>query len=362
MATTLAGALVRLSWAKDFDFMNKILHLFDKDYVSNYFTKELLPQYPEASGFEINNIIPYKKMVWTTTYHVVIGYELKLTLTSGEAKEILVICTAHSNEDRENVYQAMSYLWGKEFNQDGIEIPKPLFYSDYFQASFYQGVVGPNLLNYIKKGDREQIDETIPLAAKMFARLHQLSVGQEANFSEPNSRIRTVIPGVTSILEEMSKRYQGKYDQTFAKVLSYMVETEEKTLSAPDFKLRLIHGDAHAENIIHPGKDKIALIDFTDFCLADPARDIGTFKQQIEYKISFKMKDEEYAQAKIDQFMEAYFRYNNTLVNDDDFKQRVRLYYNWTRLRTAVFLFLKQDGNPSQAELFLNLAKEGLQL
>jgi hypothetical protein len=41
---------------------------------------------------------------------------------------------------------------------------------------------------------------------------------------------------------------------------------------------------------------KIAVIDFTDICLSDFARDLGTFIQQLEFMANRKIGDHEYTE------------------------------------------------------------------
>jgi len=61
------------------------------------------------------------------------------------------------------------------------------------------------------------------------------------------------------------------------------------------------------ENIIKMSKKKIAVIDFTDICLADFARDIGSFMQQLEFMILRKVEKEGYAVKIKEMFKKEYF-------------------------------------------------------
>ena len=112
-----------------------------------------------------------------------------------------------------------------------------------------------------------------------------------------------------------------------------------------------MHGDAHPENIIKTEKNKLAFIDFSDFCLSDFARDLGTFLQQIEFKIMRHIDDKKYTDKIKKIFLDSYLK-NAKIKIDDNLAARINNYYNWTALRTAAFFFLKHDPAPNRgAEL-----------
>jgi thiamine kinase-like enzyme len=343
-------------------FMNKILQLFSEDYVVNLFREKLLPLYPEYKDVVSVKIKPYKKMVWTTTYHVVIGFSVNLVDVNDVKKNVLVVCSAHSSEERKNVFDAMEYLWHHGFNKGQFDVPKPLFYLEDFNGTFYEGIIGENLMYYIKNKDFIEIERIVPLTAQLFAKLHTLPTTSSSNFNPQNARIKTVVPGSDMIIREMSYRFEGKFKDSFEKLYSKLIEKEEKFFSRPGFEFCLIHGDAHTENIINTGKDRIGLIDFTDFCLSDFARDIGTFMQQLEYKIMARHNnDTNYAKKMSDLFLNTYLE-SRGLVLDDNLRARIRLYYDWTAVRTAVYLFLKHDSDPQRAEILLSKVKRDLDI
>lgn len=343
--------------------MNKILQLFDVDYVLKMFSEKVLPLYPSFS--KINKVVikPYKKMIWTTTYHVVIGYEVYFTTSANKQKKLMIVCSAHSDESRDNVFSAMKYLWDNNFNEGCIDVPRPLFYSEYFRGTFYRGVVGENLFYYIKTKDYKTTEDLLVLTGELFARLHKLKAGAAENFNPINSRIKTVVPGVDRILKEIALRYEGKFDKDLSKIYQILIEKEEKFMSK-NLNLCLIHGDAHTENIIKTGDHSVGLIDFTDFCLGDFARDLGTFMQQLEHKIIKRGGDDENASRELAKNMKNVFLSSYLSVSgitmDDDLQERIRLYYDWTAIRTAVFLFLKHDSDPARAEILLQKVKKDL--
>ena len=337
--------------------MNKALHLFDEGYVLELFKENILPLYPNFSGIEKVTVNPYKKMVWETTYHVVVGYDVYFTSSEG-VKKLMIVCSAHSTESRDNVFQAMEYLWNHDFNRGHIDIPHPLFYSEYFRGTFYRGIEGENLLYYIKEKNFVEVEKILPLAAELFVRLHNLPAGTAANFNPINSRIKTVVPGTDVILKEMSVRYEGRFDKDLAIIYQTLVDREEKYLSR-SLDLRLIHGDAHTENIIKTGEGRVGLIDFTDFCLGDFARDLGTFLQQLEYKLTSKSNEPSLVDSYKELFLSSYLSYAG-LSMTPELQERIKLYYDWTTMRTAIFMFLKYDSDPATGERLLNKVKKDL--
>lgn len=55
--------------------MNRASRLFDELYVRNLFRQEILPKYSDFVDVGKIAIKPYKKLIWETTYHVVIEYK-----------------------------------------------------------------------------------------------------------------------------------------------------------------------------------------------------------------------------------------------------------------------------------------------
>jgi len=340
--------------------MNKIWQLFDEQFVLEYFREELLPLYPYFQEIKRVKIKPYKKMVWETTYHVVIGFSVYFLKANGEEVHVPVVCSAHSDEPRENVYIALKYLWAKKFNGHGVDLPRPLFYSEKFNGTFYRALKGENLLRYIKDKDLKSIETIVVEAAELFAKLHSLPAGTEANFNPINSRIRTVIPGVAIIFQEMTTRYGDKYCPSLRKIYDYFIKEEEKFFNSGE-PLKLIHGDAHPENIIKTGLGRIGIIDFTDLCLSDFARDLGAFLQQIEYKIIGKIGDRDFAEKMKQLFLKNYLIASGTEMTPE-LQARIDLYYNWTAIRTSTYWFLKFGHNEERAEVLLNMVKNNLKL
>ena len=337
--------------------MNIINNLLDEQYVIKLFKKEVLPKYPDFSNIEKIEIKAHKSHIWETTYHVVIEFKTYFLTKTGKTKILSIFCSAHSDEPRQNVYQALDYLWQNGFGEGNLTIPHPLFYSDEFKATFYRGIQGNNLYHYIRKKNYTEIEKIIPKAAQWFSKLHKMPTNKDQNFNPGNSRIKTVIPGKDYILNDVANQYPH-YHETYKKIYKILIAKEEESLTSTT-KRWLIHGDAHPENIIKMGEKKLALIDFTDICLADFARDLGCFLQQLEYMAMRKINDKKYIVKIKKIFLDNYL--NNAKIKlDKDLQTRIDTYYNWTAMRTATHHLIKDNSEPERAEPLIAIVKKNL--
>ncbi len=330
--------------------MSNILKIFDQDFVLKYFNDEILAFYPDYLNVDSVIIKPYKKMIWDDTYHVVVSFDITLSGRSGEEKKVFLVCSAHSEEPRENVFEVLTHLWKTGFANGWIDVPYPLFYSPFFKGVFYSGLIGENILKKVRN-DLGMAAEKIALSGRMFAELHSMSIDNVPEFNPHSARIKTVIPGVENVLAEMSHRYDKKYDKDLKDLYERILEKEEKIFKERA-NLCLIHGDAHLENLIDTGPARIGIIDFADFCIGDFARDLGTFMQQLEYRatsIKEEKKDMEKENYLKRIFLEEYISAKGIDLTDD-LKERIKLYYDWTMVRTATYFFLKADSEPERAE------------
>lgn len=340
--------------------MNKILSLFNEQTVRRLLEKEVLPLYPEFKKIVSLEIEPYKKLIWTTTYHVVIAYRVVLAKEDGEEHKIEIVCSAHSHEPRENVFKVLKFLWNSGLSSDDISLPHPLFYSSKFNGTFYRAIEGKNLLNFVKNNDRDKVESMVMQAAGLFSRLHALKLPVDSSdiFIETNVSLRTVVPGREMIVWEIGQRFKEKYVHDIASFYDRFIKQEEEFFASSN-KRWLIHGDAHPENIIAVGADKIGLIDFTDFCPADFARDLGAFMQQIEYKIKRNLQDDNFAKKMKQLFLNSYLQ-SAKISLDQSLQERLDLYYNWTAIRTATFWLLKHECEPEKAGVVINNVKNNL--
>lgn len=339
--------------------MNKALSLFDEQAVRVLLEREVLPLYPAFTGIVRLQVVPYKKLIWETTYHVVIAYRVVFATKTGGEENLEIVCSAHSSEPRELVFKVLNFLWQSNLADDEIILPRPLFYSAEFKGTFYRAIEGKNLLDFIKRDDRVRVQTMVAQAARLLARLHAVKLPQDNSiFSDDNRLLRSVVPGRDMIISEIKERFKGEFVDDVAALYQRFIEQEE--LFFRDNSQRwLIHGDAHPENIIAVGEHKIGIIDFTDFCPADFARDLGAFLQQLEYKITRHLNDSDFAIAMKKLFLNTYLQASDIILVDA-LQARLDLYYNWTAIRTATFWLLKHDCEPGKAALAIERVKENI--
>ncbi|MCD4762086.1 aminoglycoside phosphotransferase family protein [bacterium] len=327
--------------------MNKANKLLDKDFVLNLLKEKVLPLYPNFVDIKSFALKVYKDHIWEgDTYHVVIEYRTRFIADDGKVKILPIFCSAHSNEPRKNVYDSLKFLWKSGFSKGYLSIPHPLFYSEYFNGTFYRGVEGKNLYQYIREKDSAAIESIIVKAAKWFAKLHKLPINNIQSFSEINSRIETVFPGIKHLLERIKRDYP-KYLPIYREIYDILISEEKKFFNSTD-KRWLVHGDAHPENIIRMSQHKLAVIDFTDLCVADFTRDLGTFVQQLDFMTSRKLKDKGYSKKLAQLFLDSYFSVSKEKFNKET-EKRINNYYYWTAMRTATYFLIAHNPEPERA-------------
>lgn len=333
--------------------MNIIYKLFDEKYVIDYFKINVLPCYKDVQDILKLKIRPYKKHIWQTTYHVVIDYQVLFKLKSGKTRETHIICSAHSNEARDLAFSTLKYLWQRRLGK-GIVFPRPLFYSTEFKGFFYRALQGKNLLQYILIKDKDNIADLVEKSGLMFALLHRINITKYKPTVNPkNNSIATVVPGINYLSQELKNRYNDNwYDKIVPRYLN-CIKLEEEFLQSKA-ELSLIHGDAHTENIIKVSRQKIGLIDFADFAISDFARDVGTFLQQLDYKLDYRFAHDLAWQKEMKQlFLANYFKHSQFILTKD-IQKRIDNYYKWTALRTAVYWLLKDKSDPQRAQAILD--------
>ncbi|MCX6800147.1 MAG: aminoglycoside phosphotransferase family protein [Candidatus Falkowbacteria bacterium] len=290
-----------------------------------------------------------------------LSFQVTFATKRGKEESRLIVCTAHWHETRIKVFNSLNFLWENDFSDPKLTIPRPLFFSEYFNGCFYEGIEGISLLELIEKNDVKTLQSIIPLIAKWFAKLHSIKISSRTNKLE-QSLITNVIPGKKQILDVIKERYPAMLAD-YKYIYGKLIKIENYHLAHLK-KLSVTHGDAHPGNIIYITKGHLGVIDFTDLCLADPARDIGTFKQQLEYMCRKKITDETIPGKLFAIFLEHYLEYVK-IKYTSDFDERVNLYYNWTTIRTATYfltqgkLMLKAEYH-QKAKKFIQQVKENL--
>lgn len=322
--------------------MQNTEQLFDVKFIASLIA-EKNPDF--ASKHNLSDLIatPIKKYIGNGFYQIVIQYDCA---SFGYQP---IFCTAHSDENRENAFNALTYINKHAAKQENIFLPNPLFFDDKFGAFFYQGIDGKNFLDYIKEKDFN-LTKYLESTAELIAYMHEIPIEKATNFNPENSKIKTIVPGPDHFLKKIKKifpEYLKKIETEFNK----LVELEENNLKNLN-QLQLIHGDFHPENIIiNKEHNCFSIIDFTDICLADWTRDIGNFLQQLEFmSAGNRATDETTANQKI--FLNAYLSKRNIQKNSN-IEERINLYKSWSALRSAIYFLIKNKPEPKNADVVL---------
>jgi aminoglycoside phosphotransferase (APT) family kinase protein len=233
-----------------------------------------------------------------------------------------------------------------------LGLPKPLLFDQDYNATFYEGPDGHNLYYSIKQGDRNTLERMLPVTAAWFARLHALPVAGLHEGSFASSRIKDVVPGMEYVIDSVQAKYPA-YAQAYTQIFDNLNKQEEAYFAGRP--LCLVHGDAHPENVIVTGEHSVTAIDFTDLCLSDPARDLGSFIQQLEFMVMKRLGDQPLADWATGLFLEKYLEQAN-IKNDNDLRRRTEAYYCWTAMRTATFFLMKHEPQPHRSTPLINSA------
>lgn len=336
-----------------------IKQLYDEQFMLKYLKQRVLPLYPDFKAIKKIKIHGIKNNIWENSYHVVVEYDAYLIAGNGKIKMLPLFCSAHSHEPRRNVYAALRFLWAQGFARGNLTIPHPLFYSQRFRGVFYRGLSGKNLFHFIQEKNEEEIKHLVKLTARWFAKLHKLPTAGAKNFNKKNSLIATTIPGAKHWLQKIQDRYPAAYEPAYA--IFTLLNRREKQQLASLNRRYLIHGDAHPENVIRVAKNKIGLIDLTDMCLGDFARDLGAFTQQLEYMAGKFFSEPDVISELKQTFLNEYFLAAK-IKPDENLKTRIHTYYCWAALRTAVYLFVSQYSEPERAEKLIGKLKQNLNI
>jgi len=322
--------------------MKDIKQLFDPKFAATLFA-EKIPDFVSKYNLSDLTATPIKKYIGKDFYQIVIRYDCK---SFGYTP---IFCTAHSNENRKNAFNALTYINKNAPKKDNIFLPNPLFFDDEYGAFFYQGIEGKNILHYIEKKEFD-LTEYLESTAELIAYLHEVPTEKAENFNPENSRIKTVVPGPENFLPKIKKLFPEKFSQ-IKENFDRLAKLDQENM---DDKIKpcLIHGDFHPENIIINEKyGKFSIIDFTDICLADWARDLGSFIQQLSYMSKGSRTDEESEKNK-NLFIDTYLKMRK-IDKSEEISKRINMYKTWSALRSAIYFLIKGDPEPKNADVVL---------
>lgn len=336
------------------------MSLLDQNFLINLFQKKIPPKIIKNNKIDYIAIKIFKRKFGKTSfYHIVANYTLYFK--NKKVRPISIFCNANSKESRQGAFLALQYIWDNDFSSQKLGYPQPLFYNKRLRGMFYIGARGQNLYQYIIDPEVKfnQLKKMVSLTGIWLAKLHSLPTDQAKNFNPIQSKIATVLPGpkhFLAIISKEHKKYPSYYHQT--KELFDKINALEKILTKKSEKY-IIHGDFHPENIIYDkGKGKLSVIDYTDCCLADFTRDLGTFQQQLGYMAKEYLPARQIRQLqKI--FIKSYLKTRKIKLSKAD-KNKFELYKAWTALRSAIFFLTVTMFDRSRADALFEESKSYL--
>lgn len=278
-------------------------------------------------------------------YNLVAAYVVSC-LEDGVKKEMVIYCSAHSNESRQQTLDNLCLLWQKQIPNEQFQANRPLFYEPGCRALFYIGLPGRNLYQCFKAGQQKNINNYLQLTAEWLARLHRLTLGLADWPGGQQQQIGQVVPGRQRALSR-AKENCPKYYSRFVSLYD-LLERREAAHWPSRNNLAMIHGDLHPENVII-NDHGAAIIDWADASLGDPARDLGSFIQQLIFMGQRQIPNQAYWQQAQTLFLDAYQQASGVRLTND-WSERLKTYYYFTAFRTAIYFVTKSGPEPERAD------------
>ncbi len=321
--------------------------LFDPTFAQQYLTQYIPKEKQKNISFDDLTITPIKRTIRAHFYHIVLRFD------SVSFHEKPIFLSAHSHEDRSKALEALAFISTHNVPDASLVLPEPLFFEPALKAFAYRGLDGKSFYEYLTQ-PAYPLEPFLEKAAQWIAFLHTIPTKNAHNFNPENSRIETTVPGPAHYLPKIKKLFPKEFP-VFKETLDTLIAFEKANIAQID-TLSVIHGDFHPENIIiAPDEQDISVIDFTDICLADWARDIGSFIQQIGFMGQGHRSKEHVAHIQT-YFVDAYTSLRNIRI-DTDTQKRINAYHAWAALRSSIYFFSKKDAEPQAGKQVLNEAQ-----
>ncbi len=307
--------------------------LLDHEYMEKFFSSHAKEIDNRIKSVAKMNIYPIKQHIDDVYFHLVNMYVLTFFLQDGSRKRRKIIGATYSGHKRRKMFQVMKLAYEHGFKSGKILVPRPLWYIEDLQAVFYMAVDGDNLLMHIKNGAR--VDKTIKKSAGFLARFHQIKPPNSLKLEKSKFNWEYFDP--TNILD-LEKNKEHEYTQQIKKYYK-ILEKHFKKLDRDKFEMS--HGDFHPENVIINRFDssQIAIIDFSEACLAPYTFDVGSFLQQLRFmSLAYDVTAEKFKKwQKI--FLDEYFSRRGIELNKD-IERQINLFQARTALKSAIYYMI----------------------
>lgn len=203
----------------------------------------------------------------------VIAYRLSVATEGGRTtRSVELVGKRYADGvEGERVFQAMHMLWEAGFGVGSrCKIPQPLCYVPDLKLLVQARAHGSLLPRYIGRGDAAACAR-MRLVAHWLTSLHRCDTIPEG--------IRSCEDDDTSI-QSFAYWLGQRYPHLTSRFEDLASAIQERITLCKGVAFTLVHGDFHPENIFVT-RDGATVIDFDQFCRADPARDLGYLLAQM---------------------------------------------------------------------------------
>lgn len=318
--------------------------IIDREYLKELFNERI--RSIDSQGVEILDVKSYKikQHFDDRFFHYVIQNNVTLRTRKGLRRRCQIFCAAFSGHGRKFMFEILSLVYRNGFDKGNTVVPRPLWYIAELQAGFYVGVPGDNLLEHIKNGN---IDKTaIQKIAKGLRELHQVRGIHNLKLKKHSFLWEYLDP--TDILG----RAYNRDTELAIEIRNQFKELKALHKKIIDDKYLLSHGDFHPENVIINkfNSKQVAIIDFSEGCLAPVYYDMASFLQQLEFMTRSYLTRIQYARLeKI--FLDSYW---GEVDITWEMMAKMNLYKAWTALKSVVyFMIFEDDANRDFAKYLL---------
>ena len=194
-------------------------------------------------------------------------------------------------------FEAMRLLWGAGFGQDNrFRIPQPLHHFEDLNLIIQERARGSKLRTVLGDGSHTSFKHA-RMTGLWLAKLHSMPVTptQVCAYEPEKASLRRFVEALKTDQPQLELELRH-----------YAAAVEQRFDGFKRVPATLVHGDFHPDHI-YVGNDFITVIDFERFCVADPARDLGSFVGHMRTTAYSIGKSIETVDQEIVAFLESYF-------------------------------------------------------
>ncbi|PIS04851.1 MAG: hypothetical protein COT81_04305 [Candidatus Buchananbacteria bacterium CG10_big_fil_rev_8_21_14_0_10_42_9] len=305
MATALGKTILKNNF--------KVDTFFDQAKMLDYFDRRLNDE--TIAGPLKLSLKRFKKY----NRRAVVRYEL----SNANKQQLIVFCSAAGDGSRKKTFEILKY-----FFDHNITTQKPLWYDKRLKGMFYISAEGDNLYQYIQ--GQKNIDAWVEKAGLKLSQIHGLKPLRKLKLKKIDFK-NQIDP------ENVLRRYKKNWPKETSQAIAFKKRLFAEIDKIKPEKKTLCHGDFHPENIIIQKQNHkiIDVIDFTDTGLCDPAYDLGSFMQQLDFMSRIYTPA-----AKIEKLQQQFFNTylsNRNIAASDELIYKITLFQILTALKSAIF-------------------------